>query len=203
MVLPEVLTLVLGPSFLIFSWLFHSLSFNHHHSGLLSPILATWHMSFSRQKYQSRFPFQTTGIVWPRIKAASLMSPTLAGGFLATLPCETLYINRNIQAVGNVENQVQTSLLKFGRKCLQHSNKTSRIVMNIRQYDLKLKGIIQRSATYWHKLSFIDSYSFICLSGNTVSQKVRWETSAIFYSYFSSLPFLHNIQYASVICVFM
>ena len=40
-VLPEVLTLVLGPSFVLFSWVFPSMSFNHHHSGLLFPILTT------------------------------------------------------------------------------------------------------------------------------------------------------------------
>ena len=44
-VLPEVLTPVLGPSFdlplFYFHGLFPSLSFSHHHFGLLSPILTT------------------------------------------------------------------------------------------------------------------------------------------------------------------
>ena len=38
---PEVLTLVLGPSFVLFHRLFPSLSFSHHHSRLLFPILTT------------------------------------------------------------------------------------------------------------------------------------------------------------------
>ena len=40
-ILPEVLTLVLGPSFVVFPWLFPSLSFSHRRSGLLFPILTT------------------------------------------------------------------------------------------------------------------------------------------------------------------
>ena len=40
-VLPEVLTPVLRPSFVLFSQLFPSRSFSHHHSGLLFPILTT------------------------------------------------------------------------------------------------------------------------------------------------------------------
>ena len=44
-VLPEVFTLVLGPSFdlplFYFHGLFPSLSFSHHHFGLLFPILTT------------------------------------------------------------------------------------------------------------------------------------------------------------------
>ena len=39
-VLPEVLTLVLGPFFVLFSQAF-LLSFSHHHFGLLFPILTT------------------------------------------------------------------------------------------------------------------------------------------------------------------
>ena len=39
-VLPEVLTPVLGTSFVLFSWAF-LLSFSHRHSGLLFPILTT------------------------------------------------------------------------------------------------------------------------------------------------------------------
>ena len=40
-VLPEVLTPVLGPSFVLFSRAFPSRSFSHHHFGLLFPILTT------------------------------------------------------------------------------------------------------------------------------------------------------------------
>ena len=40
-VLPEVLTLVLGPSLFSFRGLYPSLSFSHRHSGLLFPILPT------------------------------------------------------------------------------------------------------------------------------------------------------------------
>ena len=40
-VLPEVLTPVLGPSFVLFLRAFPSLSFSHRHSGLLFPILTT------------------------------------------------------------------------------------------------------------------------------------------------------------------
>jgi len=45
-ILPEVFTQVLGPSFdlslFYFRGLFSSLSFSHHHFGLLFPILTTW-----------------------------------------------------------------------------------------------------------------------------------------------------------------
>ena len=41
-VLREVLTPVLGPSFVLFRGLFPSRSFSHGHSGLLFPILTTW-----------------------------------------------------------------------------------------------------------------------------------------------------------------
>ena len=40
-VLPEVFTLVLGPSFVLFLWAFPSLSFSHRHFGLLVPVLPT------------------------------------------------------------------------------------------------------------------------------------------------------------------
>ena len=40
-ILPEVLTPVLRPSFVLFLWAFPSLSFSHRHSGLLFPILTT------------------------------------------------------------------------------------------------------------------------------------------------------------------
>ena len=40
-VLPEVLTLVLGPSFVLFLRAFPSRSFSHHHFGLFFPILTT------------------------------------------------------------------------------------------------------------------------------------------------------------------
>ena len=41
LVLPEVLTQVLGPSFVLFSRVFPSRSFSHHHFVLFSPILTT------------------------------------------------------------------------------------------------------------------------------------------------------------------
>ena len=40
-VLPEVLTPLLGPSFVLFSWAYPFLSFSHHHSELPFPILTT------------------------------------------------------------------------------------------------------------------------------------------------------------------
>ena len=43
-VLPEVLTLVLGPSFVLFSRAFPSRSSSHLHFGLFFPILTTWHL---------------------------------------------------------------------------------------------------------------------------------------------------------------
>ena len=47
-VLPEVLTPVLGTSFVLFYGLFPSLSFSHCHSGLLFPILTTLHPRLKR-----------------------------------------------------------------------------------------------------------------------------------------------------------
>ena len=41
LVLPEVLTPVLGPSFVLFSGLFPSLAFSHRHFGRLFPVLPT------------------------------------------------------------------------------------------------------------------------------------------------------------------
>ena len=42
-------------------------------------------MGFSRQEYESRFPFPTTGdLPNPGIKPEFLVSPALAGGFFTT-----------------------------------------------------------------------------------------------------------------------
>lgn len=48
-----------------------------------------------------------------------------------------------MQAIGIVENQVQTSMLMFRKTCLEDSNKTSRAVMKVKWYALKLKAIIK------------------------------------------------------------
>ena len=50
-VLPEVLTLVLGPFFVLFLQAF-LLSFSHHHFGLLFPILTTEHSPLKRWEAQ-------------------------------------------------------------------------------------------------------------------------------------------------------